>query len=176
METIKNQAAEIERNGLQITGMLFKIETTGITNEKVLQCSKLTDEIANRAKTIVAEAEKLNTKVKETQNIVSSLRKELAITKHKLFLTQEDERRVEASNKKLKEDLDNSQEIFHYFFDDNNNSPKDNLKGENGAAKSPADNVDINKEGATDIAADSEDTNKDGEDTHNDGATVTPDI
>ena len=78
MEVIKLQASEINNIILQLTGLVYKIKTSGVNEERMKLIDTLTDELSSKSNTILKETENLHGKYTEEVNLT---KRELAKTK-----------------------------------------------------------------------------------------------
>lgn len=118
MEIIKLQTSEINNIILQLTGLVYKIKTSGVNEERMKLIDTLTEELSSKSNMILKETENLHGKYTEVLKEVISTRKELAKTKRRLNETKAEADEYHQSNKKLREDLNSNKEMMKFIFDD----------------------------------------------------------
>ena len=118
MEVIKLQTSEINNIILQMTGLVYKIKTSGVNEERMKLIDTLTEELSSKSNMILKETENLHGKYTEVLKEVISTKRELAKTKRKLNETEAEAHEYHESNKKLREDLNSNKEMMKYFLDD----------------------------------------------------------
>ena len=118
MEIIKLQTSEINNIILQLTGLVYKIKTSGVNEERMKLIDTLTEELSSKSNMILKETENLHEKYTEVLKEVISTKRELAKTKRRLNETMAEADEYHESNKKLREDLNSTKEMMKYFLDD----------------------------------------------------------
>ena len=73
MEIIKLQTSEINNIILQLTGLVYKIKTSGVNEERMKLIDTLTEELSSKANMILKETENLHGKYTEVfQEVIST--------------------------------------------------------------------------------------------------------
>ena len=117
MDAIKRNAEEVKKVGIQMSGLITIMSVGGITQEKMKMLHDINEELVTKVNLIVDSSTKINSDLTEANRKVDSLRKDLASSKKRLFeaTLERDEARKEY--KKMKIDLDTSQESLTSLFD-----------------------------------------------------------
>ena len=118
MEVIKLQASKINNIILQLTGLVYKMKTSGVNEERMKLIDTLTEELSSKSNMILKETENVHGKYTEVLKEVISTKRELAKTKRRLNETKAEADEYHQSNKKLREDLNSNKEMMKYFLDD----------------------------------------------------------
>lgn len=113
MNQIKATITQLKGTALKITGLTYKIQQTGeVTQDNMLLMNSFTDSISSDVETILKATTSMDVTLKEKQTTMELVKKDNAQCKCKLSMAilQKDEFAAEC--KKLKLDLDSSQDFL----------------------------------------------------------------
>ncbi|VDI52182.1 Hypothetical predicted protein [Mytilus galloprovincialis] len=117
----KSSATKAKGVSLQIVGMLFKVKKNGkVSEEHMNTVSDLTDEITtlmddvnHNADSVKTNLTKTDEELKEAQKKIEGLKNENLSLRKEISQERRDQYEAQDECKKLKRDLDYSQEVFH---------------------------------------------------------------
>ena len=131
MDSIKRLSTETSAIALQLTGLTYKVKLNGKVSEEQLEMmNALTDKVSDNMVNIKKECVSIETNAAQRNSRIENLSRDNAVYKRKLGEAQLEVEQLTSQNKKLKEELNCSQEAlgalsFEEGFED---SQKDILK------------------------------------------------
>lgn len=117
MDFIKQNAQDIKKVGIQMTGLLTLMSIGGVTQENLKMLHDINQELVTKVNLIVDSSTKMNSDLTEANDKVDFLRKELASSKKRLFEAKLERYKATSECKKMKVELDSSRESLTSLFD-----------------------------------------------------------